>query len=116
MEVFYDHLQRCIGVRKIPLIYLQRDTVAVPNIYPPLTAGQLYSNEHGSIEEDLITRSYHTYGLFRDNRADVYYKLEEATRVTPYTNSIRPFQYPKNGRDALLALTSQYVGQEKWEA
>ena len=37
-------------------------------------------------------------------------------RTTSYAASIKPFQRQKNGRSAWLALTSQYAGQDKWEA
>jgi hypothetical protein len=46
----------------------------------------------------------------------VYYKLEEATRGTSYAASIKPFQRTKNGRQAWLALSNQFAGNDKWEA
>ena len=46
----------------------------------------------------------------------VYYHLEEATSGTSYAASIKPFQRGKDGREAWKALTSQYAGQDKWEA
>jgi hypothetical protein len=58
----------------------------------------------------------HTHGLFCDDNAEVYYKLKEATRSTPYADSIKPYQQAKNGRAAFLALSGQYAGQDKWEA
>jgi hypothetical protein len=51
----------------------------------------------------------------KDNLA-VYYKLEEATRATSYTASIKPYQGTNNGRGAWLALSNQYAGGDKWEA
>jgi len=55
--------------------------------------------------------------LFREDNLSVYYKLEEeAMRVTSYAASIKPYQRTKNGRDAWLALASQYAGKDKWEA
>jgi hypothetical protein len=54
--------------------------------------------------------------LFREDNLSVYYKLEEATRATSYAASIKPFQKMKNGRDAWLALSNQYAGEDKWEA
>ena len=46
----------------------------------------------------------------------MYYALEEAMRSTSYAASIKPFQRSKNGHSALLALTNQYAGNNKWEA
>ena len=51
-----------------------------------------------------------------DGILSVYYALEEATRSTSYAASIKPFQRSKNGHSALLALTNQYTGNDKWEA
>ena len=42
--------------------------------------------------------------------------MEEATRGTSYAASIKPFQRGKDGRQANKAFTSQYTGQDKWEA
>ena len=36
-------------------------------------------------------------------------------RSTYYAASIKPFQRSKNGHGALLALTNQYAGNDKWE-
>ena len=115
VETFKDHLQRCIGVRMIPLVYVVRIEVDVPAVCSPLAESHPYSLEHGSMEVDMIARASHGHGLFREDCAEVYYKLEEATRGTPYADSIKPFQRQKNGRDAFLALTGQYAGQDKWE-
>ena len=65
---------------------------------------------------DLVARASHTHGLFRDDNAEVYYKIEEATRGTPYADSIKTFQNEKNGRGAFIALSKQYAGPDKWES
>jgi hypothetical protein len=114
-QAFADFLHRVIGVRMIPLAYVIRDEVDVPAAAPPLMAGQPHSIEHGSVEAELVARARHNHGLYRDDNANVYYKLEEATRSTPYAASIKPFQRAKNGRGAFRALTNQYAGQDKWE-
>jgi hypothetical protein len=77
---------------------------------------QPYSEEHGSILGDLVNRASHDHGLFKADNAEVYFKLEEATRGTPYTDSIKPFSKSKNGRGAFCALKAQYAGKDKWEA
>ena len=64
----------------------------------------------------MIAQASHTHALFRDDNAAVYYALEQATCSTSYAASIKPFQKTKNGRGALLALTNQYAGNDKWEA
>ena len=115
-EAFTDYLHRVIGVRMIPLAYVIRDEENVPAVVPPLAPGAPHSVEHGSVEAELIARSSHANALYREDNAEVYYKLEEATRATSYAASIKPFQRAKNGRGAWLALTGQYAGPDKWES
>jgi hypothetical protein len=114
-QAFADFLHRVIGVRTIPLAYVIREDVVVPAEAPALLAGQPHSREHGSVEAELVARARHNHALYRDDNANVYYKLEEATRSTPYAASIKPFQRNKDGRGAFQALTNQYAGQDKWE-
>jgi hypothetical protein len=114
-ESFRDILHRCIGVRMIPLAYVIREN-EVPPAITALAAGQPHSAEAGSIEQELITRGSHTHALFRDDRATVYYKLEEATRGTSYAASIKPFQRTKDGRGAFDAIINQFAGEDKWES
>ena len=69
VEAFKDHLHRCIGSRCVPLAYVIRDNVTVPATVPPLATNQPYSEEHGSIESELIVRADHAHGLYRDDNA-----------------------------------------------
>ena len=100
----------------ISLAYVTRTNEDVPVVAPPLQVGQPHSEEHGSIKGEMIAHASHTHALFRDDNVAVYYALEEATRSTSYAASIKPFQRSKNGCGALLALTNQYAGNDKWEA
>ena len=115
-EAFQDHLNRIIGLRTIPLQYVIRPEANVPNAAPALATNQPYSEEHGSVEDDLVARASHAPALYRDDGAKVYHLLEEATRSTQYAASIKPYQRAKNGRGAWLAMIGQYAGKDKWEA
>ena len=115
-EAFRDHLHRCVGERHIPLAYVIRKDTTVAGTCPDLANNEPYSELHGSVDADMINRASHTHGLYKDDNASVYYKLEEATRSTAYADSIKPFQRSKDGRGAFLALTGQYAGVDKWEA
>jgi len=46
----------------------------------------------------IAPASHEDHTLFRDNNAQVYYFLEEATRGTTFAVSIKPFQRRKDGR------------------
>lgn len=115
-EAFQDYLSRVYGVRYIPLAYVIRENSVVVAAVPDLAAGQPHSEEHGSVEADLVARASHNHALFRDDSASVYFKLEEATRATQYAASIKPFQRGKDGRGAWIAIVSQFAGKDKWEA
>ena len=71
------------------MIYVARELIEVANVCPALATVKLSSEEHGSIEDDLIARASHNHGLFRDDRAEVYYNLDKATRGTTYADSIK---------------------------
>ena len=116
IEAFHDHCYRCYGHRLIPLEYVIRENVAVPVICPGRAQDQAYTEAHGSILDDLINRASHTHGLYPKDNAEVYFKLEEATRGTNYADSIKPFQRRKDGRAALRAIVAQFAGTDKWEA
>ena len=88
----------------------------VPTIGPQATGRTPQFAEHEEIETELIFRASHGHPLFREDNLAVYYKLEEATRATSYAASIKPYQRTKNGRDAWLVVSSQYAGNDKWEA
>jgi hypothetical protein len=114
-EAFIDFLHRKIGVRMVPLAYVVRELVPVP-APPPLANDPPYSTTHGSVEGELIARASHTHTLFHDDNLAVYYLLEEATRGTSYTPTIKPYQRTNQGREAWRSLVNQYAGQDKWEA
>ena len=90
-EAFKNCLHRIIGVRGIPLAYIIRPDAIVPAI-GAIKTGSPHSQEHGSIELKLIARASYTHALFREDNLALYYKVEEATRGTPYGASIKPFQ------------------------
>eukprot|EP00957_Ditylum_brightwellii_P099816 7604490-Ditylum_brightwellii.AAC.1 len=76
----------------IPLAYVvQKESIVDPSVAPAIAAGQPYSAEHRSVEDELIAMATHNQPLYWQDNATVYYKLEEATRATKYAASIKPF-------------------------
>ena len=116
VETFRDHLCRCIGVRNTPLAYVVRPYVVVAAVVTPLEPGQPFLVLDGSIEGYMISQASHTHGLYRDDNATVYYKMEEETSGTPFADSIKPFQRRKYGRSTLEATESQQAGQDIWDS
>ena len=66
----------------ILLAYVICANVNVPAPPPQLTANQPHSDEHGSVETELVTCSSHTHALYHDDNSSVYFHLEEATQGT----------------------------------
>jgi hypothetical protein len=114
-EAFTDFLHRKIGVRMVPLAYVVREVV-LPPAPPPLATNLPYSDQHGSVEGELVARTSHNHPLFRDDNSSVYYLLEEATRGTSYAPTIKPYQRTKQGREAWRSLVNQYAGEDKWQS
>ena len=115
MESFKDCLFNTFGVRKCPLSYIIRDDVAVPpEATHPITPGMSYSNDAGSVLQELINRYSHTHPLYKSDNNKVYSLLEEATRGTVYAPTIKPYSRTKNGRLAWNAIISSHVGNDKW--
>jgi hypothetical protein len=97
------------------LAYCTRPNIHVP-AEPTLATNQPFSEEHGSVEAELIARASYAHPLFQQDNAAIYYGLEEATRGMIYAASIKPFQRTKDGRGALAAMISQCAGEDKWRA
>eukprot|EP00957_Ditylum_brightwellii_P043173 3271697-Ditylum_brightwellii.AAC.1 len=69
-ESFHDFLNRCIGVCMIPLAYaVQQKSVVEPNAASAIAAGQPYSAEHGSVEDEIIARATHEHPLYQQDNA-----------------------------------------------
>ena len=111
---FQDFSFRALGVRNIPLAYVIRED-DVPQPINSQATGKPFSEEHGSVEAELIARASHNHALFRDDNAKLYHHIEEATRGTVYAASIQPFQKTKAGKEAWEAITSQFAGDDKWD-
>ena len=70
-----DHLERCVGSRNVPLIYIIRNDVEVPPICPPLAQGKPHSLEHGSVKMDMIARCSHDHPTYPADNEAVYHKV-----------------------------------------
>jgi hypothetical protein len=124
-DTFKDYCLNTFGVRTVPLAYIIRDKVevlpeAMPDDNPigtidPLLPGKPYGNG-GSVLNDLIARLSHDHPLYSTDNAKVYSALEEATRGTAYSSTVKAFSRRRDGRSAWLALVSSHAGNDKWES
>lgn len=114
-EAFPDTLHCCIGVRRyILLAYIIRKDVTPTATPHSLMTDLPYSEEAGSVQNELIERASHSHPNYKSDKGTLYSKLEESTRSTVYAVSIKPFQQKMDGKTAYDAIIKQYVGDYKW--
>ena len=115
-ESWSIYLDAKLGYRKIPLAYIVRP-VSNPPVNPPaLMTNRPYSEEHGSVANELIARADHNHGLFAQDNSMLFDDLAAATVGTVYAATIAPFKKKKDGKGAQEALFSQHLGKDKWDA
>ena len=113
--VFTDYCFTIIGVRDVPIFYVLRSMVAVATPAPPRATNKPYSDSHGSVQDELISRVSFDHACFFDDRAKLYEMVEIAARNTKYAPTVAPYKATKDGRGAFYALVTQHAGTAKWE-
>ena len=112
-ESFKDCLYHTFGIRQCPLSYLIRNEVIPENeVDDPLLPDKSY-RKSGSLIDELIQRIDHDSLLYRSNNATLYTMLEEATRNSIYSSTIKPYSRKKDGRSAWNAMISSHAGTDK---
>ena len=92
IESFKDCLFCTYGVRKCPIAYVICNNAEVPDQDEvPLIPERVYSLLAGSVLQEIINRYSHDHPLFRTDNNMVYSLLDEATRSTIYTLTIKPY-------------------------
>ena len=115
VESFKIHLRAIIGVQGVPLAYVIREIDMVAVIPPPLAIDQPHSEEHGTVEDELIARTSHSHPLYMNDNGEVFDILETALRNTVFSATIVHFRKSRNGRGAYLSLVSQHAGDDVWQ-
>ena len=114
LGLFRDCVSRTFGVRKAPLFYIIRKNVDTPSEEDDsLKINSAFSATSESIFKELELRITHSHPSFCSNNGILYSMLEEATRSTVYSLTIKPYNRIKDGRAAYLALMSSRAGKDK---
>ena len=123
-DTFMDYCLNTFGVRKAPLAYVIRDKVEVlpecrlvgddTTEIDPLIPDCAFGLG-GSVLNDMIARLSHNHPLYKTDNAKVYSALEEATRSTAYSSTVKAFSRRRDGRAAWKAIVSSHAGSDKWE-
>ena len=67
-----EYLDSIIVHHTIPLSYVFREKVTVLVHAPSLVPGQPHSEDHGSVDTELVARASHTHALYPDEKHIVY--------------------------------------------
>ena len=72
------HTRNIICVRGVPIFYVMRPEVAVDVLAPSLAIDQLYSEEHGSLKDELNAQTSHSHALFKSDKIKMSTNLRNA--------------------------------------
>ena len=114
MDQVPTHLRDRLGVRKVPLSYVIRDTVD-PGNAPLPAADSPTSANYQTISEELIAYTPHSGDEFAEDNAKVLQILQDMISGTSFESSIKSHQRSRNGRAAYLALCQHNMGTSKWD-
>jgi len=109
IEAIEEYLRGCLGVTKIPLAYVVRDTQDIPAVDP---AGN-YANR----QDELIARAPITDAngnfvpTYLSDRTRVWELLSDLTRDKDCWTYVRPAQKTRDGRMAFQRLEGHYLGE-----
>ena len=81
-----------IGVQKATLAYIVREIAKVPMPSPHSFPTNINSEEHGSVEREIIDRLLHEHPVFDDDNATCFNHSEEATCGTIIAATIQTFK------------------------
>lgn len=116
LESFETFLGNYVGTRDIPLSYVIRSESVPANDAPPLKPGYPYSEEYGSVSEELVARATFEHPLFREDSKKVLQFLDEALNGTTYSHTISKSRRKNDGRGAFFAVSAQHGGLDKWKS
>ena len=119
ISLFEEHLSSVLGVRKVPLQYIIRETVDPVDITDdPLPIGDgspPYSARYDSFHDEMVARTSHTHPGYKADNKHVFNLLNDGLAGSGYISSIQPFSRRKNGREAYKALVLHNLGSAKWD-
>ena len=75
-----------------------------------LMSSTCHTEDDGPLEEELIKRASYSHLWFKEDNANIFYKLEESTRLKACSTYINPFQSNEHGRNSWLSTVEQHAG------
>ena len=111
---FMTWLETNVGKAGAQLTYVVRKDSVPLTPLPPTAPGEAFSEEFGSVQDELTARCTHRHAGFQEDNAAVFDALEQGLRGTVFAPTLKQFARKKNGRGAWLAILSNYLGEDKW--
>lgn len=118
LRIFGNHFGEWMvtntGTQGTPYSYVIREDATPALPIPPLLLSNPFSEELGSVEQELIARCTHVHPAFKTDNNTVFDVLERSLRNTQFYATVRPHSRKKDGRAALASIKAQYLGEDKW--
>ncbi len=115
VNLFILHLSQKVGVCNAPLDYILQAIAAMDPVPPASQVGDPHSIKSGSFDGDLMARMPHNHPLFKVDNGMTFNMIETFIHGHDVAAMIAPFCCARDGRDALLALQSQYTGKMMYD-
>jgi len=109
------YLREMLGVNKVSLAYVIRETLVVPLNPPVLQQGKPWGRESEDMMSELIEYSPHQGPAYQADNARVYNLLVKALSGTSALASTTRHQNKRDGRGAYLDLVLHHLSTAKWE-
>ena len=112
LELIKDHLHNRLGVRKTPLPYVIRDSLAAPAINK-INVDAPYSEDIDSFHKELIERVSHNHLHYAHDNATILDILVECLKSTRHFSDLKTFQRRRYRKRSLEALVLHNRGNSK---
>lgn len=108
LENMLEWIEASFGADDIPLSYIIREVVDPdgPGTHDPHNLGR------PTFEQELIRRAEHETEIYNSNNEKVWKMVRHVTHGTDAWSFVKAFNRTRDGRSAILALKSQYMGGE----
>ena len=114
LDTLPTFLRSKIGVRGVALSYVIRE-LGIPLALEPLGIDVPYSDESGSLMNELIDHTPHDGVGWDEDNATVFAIIQEMVRDVSMASSLKGHQRARNGRAAYLSLVQHNLGSAQWD-
>ena len=109
------YLREMLGINKVPLAYVIRESSHEPINPPALQQGKPWGREIDDMMSELIEYSPHSGPAYQADNARVYNLLVKALSGTSALASTTRHQNKRDGRGAYMDLVLHHLSTAKWE-